>query len=235
MAATIAPFPHTYTVALEDRQLRAPPRAPIAAGPPPQFGGSADVWSPEELLVAAALECLWTTFEAYASREQLAVARWSGRGTAVLDRGPGTVRRLRPAGGVEPDGMSFDPEISADGRYVAFQTFATTWVAGATNGDPDVIVYDTTTDTIQRTTIGCMNTHAATAGMIAQQPLALHGNQTSHALQRTQGRRERIGEVGRVPPHEARVHDRPCDRVCACLSWKDHQRRKYMRCTKIIN
>ncbi len=89
MAATIAPFPHTYTVALEDRQLLAPPRAPIAAGPPPQFGGTADRWSPEELLVASALECLWTTFEAYARRDKLAVERFAGRGTAVLDRAPG--------------------------------------------------------------------------------------------------------------------------------------------------
>jgi organic hydroperoxide reductase OsmC/OhrA len=89
MATTIAPFPHTYTVTLEDRQLFAPPRAPIAVGPPPQFGGTPDRWSPEELLVAAALECLWTTFEAYARRDKLAVQRFAGRGTAVLDRAPG--------------------------------------------------------------------------------------------------------------------------------------------------
>jgi organic hydroperoxide reductase OsmC/OhrA len=89
MPVTIAPFPHRYTVTLEDRQLRAPPRAPIAAGSPPQFGGRDDVWSPEELLVGAALECLWTTFEAFARRDQLVVARWSGSGTAVLDRAPG--------------------------------------------------------------------------------------------------------------------------------------------------
>ncbi len=89
MASKIAPFPHVYTVALEDRQLLAPPRAPIAAGPPPQFGGSDAVWSPEELLVASALECLWTTFEAYARHDQLEVVRFAGKGTAVLDRGPG--------------------------------------------------------------------------------------------------------------------------------------------------
>ena len=86
---TIAPFPHRYTVTLAERQLTAPPRAPIAAGPPPQFGGSDQVWSPEELLVAAALECLWTTFEAYARRDHLEVARFGGTGVAVLDRGPG--------------------------------------------------------------------------------------------------------------------------------------------------
>lgn len=88
MAVKIAPFPHTYSVTLEDRELRAPPRTPIAAGPPPQFGGRDVDWSPEELLVGSALACLWTTFEAYARRDHLAVARWSGTGTALLDRGP---------------------------------------------------------------------------------------------------------------------------------------------------
>jgi organic hydroperoxide reductase OsmC/OhrA len=83
----LAPFPHHYIVRLEDRQILAPPRAPIAVGPPPQFGGTDTEWSPEELLVAATLECLWTTFEAYARRDALAVHRWSGTGTAVLEKG----------------------------------------------------------------------------------------------------------------------------------------------------
>jgi organic hydroperoxide reductase OsmC/OhrA len=83
----IAPFPHRYTVRLVDRQLVAPPRAPIAAGPPPQFGGRDSAWSPEELLVAAVLECLWTTFDAYARHDALAVHDWSGTGVAVLDKG----------------------------------------------------------------------------------------------------------------------------------------------------
>jgi organic hydroperoxide reductase OsmC/OhrA len=83
----IAPFPHRYTVRLSDRQLVAPPRAPIGLGPPPQFGGSDGVWSPEELLLGAALECLWTTFEAYARHDALDVRDFSGTGTAVLDKG----------------------------------------------------------------------------------------------------------------------------------------------------
>lgn len=84
-----APFPHRYEVRLADRALTAPPRAPIAAGPPPQFGGSDDVWSPEELLIGAALECLWTTFEAYARRDRLEVRGWSGHAIGVLDRSAG--------------------------------------------------------------------------------------------------------------------------------------------------
>jgi organic hydroperoxide reductase OsmC/OhrA len=83
----MTPFPHRYSVTLSERHLTAPPRHPIAMGPPPQFDGSDRVWSPEELLVGAALECLWTTCEAFARREGL-TAEWSGTGLAILDRGP---------------------------------------------------------------------------------------------------------------------------------------------------
>lgn len=86
--AKLAPFPHRYTVALEDRRLSAPPRTSIAVGAPPQFGGSNEVWSPEELLVGATLECLWTTFEAYARHDKLDFAGWRGSGVGVLDKGP---------------------------------------------------------------------------------------------------------------------------------------------------
>jgi organic hydroperoxide reductase OsmC/OhrA len=82
-----APFPHRYVVTLSDGRLIAPPRAPIAAGSPPQFGGTDRVWGPEELLVGAVLECLWTTFEAYARHDGLAVANFAGTGVAVLDKG----------------------------------------------------------------------------------------------------------------------------------------------------
>ncbi len=85
--AKIAPFPHHYTVTLRDAQLEAGPRPPIVLGSPPQFGGTNDRWSPEELLVGAVLECLWTTFEAYARHDGLAVQAWSGTGNAVLEKG----------------------------------------------------------------------------------------------------------------------------------------------------
>lgn len=83
-----AAFPHHYTVSLENRRLGAPSRTPIAVGEPPQFEGSDEVWGPEELLVDAALECLWTTFEAYARHDQLELADWRGTGVGVLDMGP---------------------------------------------------------------------------------------------------------------------------------------------------
>jgi organic hydroperoxide reductase OsmC/OhrA len=81
-------FPHRYVVRLEDRRLLAAPRAPIAVGPPPQFGGTDTVWSPEELLVGAALECFWTTFEAHARRDHVSIGLFAGTAEAVLDRSP---------------------------------------------------------------------------------------------------------------------------------------------------
>jgi organic hydroperoxide reductase OsmC/OhrA len=81
------PFPHHYVVHLGGGLLEGGPRAPIAAGPPPQFGGPETVWSPEDLLAAAVLECLWTTFSAYARREGLGPHVFSGTATAVLERG----------------------------------------------------------------------------------------------------------------------------------------------------
>jgi organic hydroperoxide reductase OsmC/OhrA len=86
--ATIAPFPHHSSVSLEDGLLIADPRPRIPAGAPPQFGGTDGVWSPEELLVAAVLLCLKTTFDAYARRDSLEVRDWRGTGTGVLEKSP---------------------------------------------------------------------------------------------------------------------------------------------------
>jgi len=45
-------------------------------------------------------------------------------------------------GGVQGNGNSFGPAISADGRYVAFESIATNLVGGDTNGLSDVFVRD---------------------------------------------------------------------------------------------
>ncbi len=48
--------------------------------------------------------------------------------------------------GVQGDGHSFSPSISADGRYVAFRSHATDLVVSDTNGVADTFVRDRTTD-----------------------------------------------------------------------------------------
>jgi len=51
------------------------------------------------------------------------------------------------------DGESFDPSISADGRYVAFTSHATNLVPGPTNGTYDVYVRDRQTGTTARVSV----------------------------------------------------------------------------------
>jgi Tol biopolymer transport system component len=52
--------------------------------------------------------------------------------------------------GREADGASFTPAISADGRYVAFTSAASTLVSGDSNGVEDVFVFDRVTRSTER-------------------------------------------------------------------------------------
>jgi Tol biopolymer transport system component len=57
------------------------------------------------------------------------------------------------AGGTQASGDSGTPSVSADGRYVAFCSFAGNLVSGDTNGVSDVFVYDRQTDTLRRISV----------------------------------------------------------------------------------
>jgi organic hydroperoxide reductase OsmC/OhrA len=83
---SIAPFPHRYIVNLANDQLQSLPREAISIGPPPQFGGTDRVWSPEDLLIGAVIACLKTTFDAFARRDGLAVRDWTASATGVLEK-----------------------------------------------------------------------------------------------------------------------------------------------------
>ena len=73
----------------------------------------------------------------------------------VRDRQTGTTRRVSVGpGGVQGNGDSFDPAISADGRFVAFTSDATNLVPGDTNGASDVFVRDRQTGTTERVSVG---------------------------------------------------------------------------------
>jgi hypothetical protein len=56
--------------------------------------------------------------------------------------------------GEQGDGESFPSAISADGRYVAFHSYATNLVPGDTNGTYDVFVHDRETGATERVSIG---------------------------------------------------------------------------------
>ena len=57
------------------------------------------------------------------------------------------------AGGGDPNGESYTPSISADGRYVAFRSAASNLAPGDTNRAIDVFVHDGTTGTTNRVSV----------------------------------------------------------------------------------
>jgi Tol biopolymer transport system component len=61
----------------------------------------------------------------------------------LRDRTAGTTTRVSvAAAGGDPDGLSYDPAISADGRFVAFGSRASNLVAGDTNATDDIFLCD---------------------------------------------------------------------------------------------
>jgi Tol biopolymer transport system component len=75
-------------------------------------------------------------------------------GSADASASPGTTERVSvDSAGVQGDGPSEYPAISADGRYVAFHSSATTLVSGDTNGIRDVFVHDRETGFTERVSI----------------------------------------------------------------------------------
>ena len=67
--------------------------------------------------------------------------------------GTTTVRVSVDSDEVEGDSGSYDPSISADGRFVAFESFASSLVAGDTNGQRDIFVRDLTSTTTVRVSV----------------------------------------------------------------------------------
>ncbi len=57
------------------------------------------------------------------------------------------------SGGAQGNGFSFSPSISADGRYVAFESEATNLVGGDTNGSEDIFVHDRQSGTTERVSV----------------------------------------------------------------------------------
>ena len=87
-----ARFPHHYQVRVEGGSggavISSPPRPEFRGGPPVEFDGRDDWWSPEHLLLSAAGLCLKTTFEALARRAGMAVIAYGSRVEGVLEKTP---------------------------------------------------------------------------------------------------------------------------------------------------
>ena len=72
----------------------------------------------------------------------------------VHDRQNGTTEIVSLSSqGVQANGNCINPSLSADGRYVAFISYATNLIPGDTNGQPDVFVRDLQTGITERVSV----------------------------------------------------------------------------------
>ncbi len=96
----------------------------------------------------------YVAFESYAANFAEGDTAFSGD-VFLRDRQAGTTVRLSQApDGTQANGMSGEPAVSADGRFVAFQSYASNLVPGDTNGASDVFVYDVAARTLERVSVG---------------------------------------------------------------------------------
>ncbi len=106
-------------------------------------------------------------FESYASN--LVTGDTNGVGDVfVHNMQTGTTVRVSvDSSGVQGDGQSSYPSLSANGRFVAFESDATNLVAGDTNGSTDIFVHDLLTGTTQRATVDSTGVQANSASHLA--------------------------------------------------------------------
>jgi len=109
-------FPHHYTVRAEGQpsgsvttQAEHLPTLEIAA--PRQFDGPGDKWSPEDLLVACAADCLILTFRAVANASKLNWEALSCEVTGTLERVDRVVQFTELKIAAE---LRIDPQENAD-------------------------------------------------------------------------------------------------------------------------
>jgi organic hydroperoxide reductase OsmC/OhrA len=104
---------HQYETTVEwtegrQGQLNTPKRPPVPIGAPPEFGGSENAWSPEQLCVGAVNACVMATFLAVAANSKLVFRAYSATATGTLEtvegRGPVITRVvIKPRVIVGPD------------------------------------------------------------------------------------------------------------------------------------
>ncbi len=73
----------------------------------------------------------------------------------------GALTRVLGTGNVQPNCTSQRPSVSADGRYVSFDSCATNLVAGDTNNLSDVFVLDRNTNIVTRVSVSTAGTEAS--------------------------------------------------------------------------
>lgn len=67
-------------------EVRSGDRATISVGAPPDFHGTADVWSPEHLTVAAVNACMMLTFITIAANSKLDFEAYTAAASGILEK-----------------------------------------------------------------------------------------------------------------------------------------------------
>ncbi len=125
----------------------------------------------------------------------------------VHDRQTGQTTRVSVASdGTQGNNVSYQPAISGDGRFVAFQSVAGNLVAGDTNGEIDVFVHDRQSGQTERVSVasdGTQANHSAEEPVISADGryVAFHSSADSLVAGITNGRRDVF------------VHDRQSDQT----------------------
>jgi len=84
----------------------------------------------------------------------------------VFDRQTRSLTRISTStGGSEGNDHSYEPSISADGRYVAFQSYANNLVPNDTNGTRDIFVHDRFNATTERISVDSNGNQANSESM----------------------------------------------------------------------
>lgn len=95
----------------------------------------------------------------------------------VKDLVTGTIERVSVSSAGDQSGnASTAPDISADGRYVVFQSFATNLVTGDTNGAWDVFRHDRTTGTTDRVNLSSAGAQAIGGGRFSSPRISGDGS-----------------------------------------------------------
>ncbi len=133
---------------VHDRQTGTTERVSVDSSGTEAIGGTANVWTP-----SITDDGRYVTFTTDATN--LVPGDTNGvHDVFIRDRQLGTTERVSvDSSGVEGNGDCRSNSVSADGRYVAFDSSATNLVAGDTNGWPDVFLRDRQLGTTERVSI----------------------------------------------------------------------------------
>ncbi|MEO8216112.1 MAG: OsmC family protein [Acidobacteriota bacterium] len=124
---------HTSVGRVEGRsgELHAEGKPTLRVSSPPEFGGDAGVWTPEDLFVAAVEVCLMLTFAGIAAKRGLNFAAYESHADGVLEWQQGSYRFTRVI--VSPTIRFFDESSLAAGREILRRAHDTCLVARSLN------------------------------------------------------------------------------------------------------